>query len=230
MEKAYNLLANNPRVVVLDARNLKSYNAGHIRGSFCVRLSSDGKGLEKIAGPGWSSRCWWDRHVLLITSSSPTPPASKKRKLEQSDPVLQFLSQEGLVKSLLVLYNDPTVGNDKANTFSSFTRQYPFLVTKSHKATLISRYPSEVLPQLLYLGDMENAKSKSQLEELKITHVVTIHSDSIQFDKSLIHMFLELADEPTANIAQYFEPVFKFIQDVEKTGGRVLVHCGAGAS
>lgn len=37
-------------------------------------------------------------------------------------------------------------------------------------------------------------------------------------------------NEPTANIAQYFEPVYEFIQGIEMKRGRVLVHCGAGAS
>lgn len=246
MEKVYNSLANNPRLLVLDSRSLQSYNAGHIKGSFCVTLSSDGKSLQKLAGSPWSSKCWWDRDVLLVTSTaSPSPSQSpssskkKKRRLEEkssdADVVLQFLSKESLVKSLLILGGDDTAttiiaGNAKANIFSSFAKQYPFFITKSHKAVLVSGYPSEILPQCLYLGDMENAKSESQLEELKISHVVTIHSECISFSKPIVCMFFELADEPTANIAQYFEPVYEFIQGVEMKRGRVLVHCGAGAS
>lgn len=250
MEKIYNSLANNPRLLVLDSRSVQSYNAGHIKGSFCVTLSSDGKSLQKLAGPPWSSKCWWDRDVLLVTSTpspspSPSPSQSpsfsktKKRRLEEKssdiDVVLQFLSKESLVKSLLLLGGDDTAttrtaGDAKASTFSSFAKQYPFFVTKSHKAAFVSGYPSEILPQCLYLGDMENSKSKSQLEELKISHVVTIHSECISFNKPIVCMFFELSDEPTANIAQYFQPVYEFIQNVEMKRGRVLVHCGAGAS
>lgn len=248
MDKIYNSLANNPRLLVLDSRSLQSYNAGHIKGSFCITVSSDGKSLQKLAGSPWSSKCWWDRDVLLVTSTaspSPSPSQSpssskkKKRRLEEkssdADAVLQFLYKENLVKSLLILGGDETTttttaGGAKVSTFSAFAKQYPFFVTKSHKAALVSGYPSEILPQCLYLGDMENAKSESQLEELKITHVVTIHSECISFKKSIVCMFFELADEPTANIAQYFEPVYEFIQGIEMKRGRVLVHCGAGAS
>jgi hypothetical protein len=119
MEKVYNSLANNPRLLVLDSRSLQSYNAGHIKGSFCVTLSSDGKSLQKLAGSPWSSKCWWDRDVLLVTSTaSPSPSQSpssskkKKRRLEEkssdADVVLQFLSKESLVKSLLILGGDDT--------------------------------------------------------------------------------------------------------------------------
>lgn len=213
MDKIYNSLANNPRLLVLDSRSLQSYNAGHIKGSFCITVSSDGKSLQKLAGSPWSSKCWWDRDVLLVTSTtSPSPlpsqsPSSskkKKRRLEEkssdADAVLQFLYKENLVKSLLILGGDETTttttaGGAKVSTFSAFAKQYPFFVTKSHKAALVSGYPSEILPQCLYLGDMENAKSESQLEELKITHVVTIHSECISFKKSIVCMFFELAGQ-----------------------------------
>lgn len=163
MEKVYNSLANNPRLLVLDSRSVQSYNAGHIKGSFCVTLSSDGKSLQKLAGPPWSSKCWWDRDVLLVTSTpSPSPSQSpsfskkKKRRLEEkssdANVVLQFLSNESLVKSLLILGGDDTAtttaaGDAKVSTFSSFAKQYPFFVTKSHKAALVSGYPSEMSQQ-----------------------------------------------------------------------------------
>ncbi|EFJ31072.1 hypothetical protein SELMODRAFT_27558, partial [Selaginella moellendorffii] len=37
-------------------------------------------------------------------------------------------------------------------------------------------------------------------------------------------------DEPNANITQYFEPAFEFIEEAKRAKARVLVHCGAGAS
>lgn len=39
-----------------------------------------------------------------------------------------------------------------------------------------------------------------------------------------------VADESGANIAQHFEPSYQFVEEAESEGGKVLIHCGAGAS
>lgn len=68
------------------------------------------------------------------------------------------------------------------------------------------------------------------MEDLEITHVLTIHTDAFKIGKQFVKLFCNLADDPRADIAQYFEPAFEFIEDARKSGARVLVHCGAGAS
>lgn len=40
----------------------------------------------------------------------------------------------------------------------------------------------------------------------------------------------DVADESGANIAQHFEPSYQFVEEAESEGGKVLIHCGAGAS
>lgn len=39
-----------------------------------------------------------------------------------------------------------------------------------------------------------------------------------------------VADESGADIRQHFDPMYDFVEKARKEGGRVLVHCGAGAS
>lgn len=38
------------------------------------------------------------------------------------------------------------------------------------------RFPSEVLPRQLYLGDWQNAEDHAALRQLRITHLLTIHN------------------------------------------------------
>lgn len=124
--RAFNALMGDARLLVLDTRSPRSYADRHIRGSVCVKLSSNGRTLERVAGPGpptWSKNCWWDRNILIVS-----PNYSRKRegkggrdddeetgerdrkkrrksyqKGDEADPLLDFLLQEGLVRSVKVL-------------------------------------------------------------------------------------------------------------------------------
>ncbi|KAH8959314.1 hypothetical protein BDL97_06G072700 [Sphagnum fallax] len=261
--RAFNALMGDTKLLVLDTRTARSYGERHIRGSVCVELSSNGRTLEKVAGPGpptWSRNCWWGRNVLIVspnysrksgkrrTSSSKSRrddgeggedqeerERKKQRKnpqesadgAEEAEPVVKFLLKEGCVKSVKVL----EVGDDDSkDAFSLFARQYPFLVTKSTKAASIPSYPAEIVPGFLYLGDLDHAKADNRLDDLNITHVVTIHTEPVTLKKRFVQLFFNLADEAGADIAQHFGPMFEFVEDARKAGAKVLVHCGAGAS
>lgn len=68
--RAFNALMGDTKLLVLDTRTARSYGERHIRGSVCVELSSNGRTLEKVAGPGpptWSRNCWWGRNVLIVS-------------------------------------------------------------------------------------------------------------------------------------------------------------------
>lgn len=219
------MLMDKPRMLVLDARLPSLFAASHIRGSICVAMQ--GRTLTSLGGPGpptWSSNCWWDRHVLLIIG-----PASRKRKAPDaltSHPVFTFLQEEGLVRSLHLL--EPDQGD--VDAFTSFANSYPFLIARSTKAAEIDGYPTEIIPRLLFLGDMSHATSQSRLKELQISHVLTIHTEPLKLPNSFVHTFFDLEDAPSANIAQYFEPMYEFVEKAKSARKRVLIHCGAGAS
>lgn len=236
--RAFNTLMNKPRVLVLDARSLSAYSAGHIRGSICVTCSPSSRTLQRVAGPGppsWSDSCWWDRHVLVITSTHFNPPSRKRKKsavLENEAPdssactVYNFLQKEGLVRSLQLL--EKNEGEEDA--FVSFAKTYPFLVTKSTKASKIENYPTEIVSGLLFLGDMQHAKAENRLKDLQISQVLTIHTEPLELSESFVHTHFDLEDAPSADISQYFEPMYEFVERAKTIGARVLVHCGAGAS
>jgi dual specificity MAP kinase phosphatase len=51
------------------------------------------------------------------------------------------------------------------------------------KTAIFFRYPAEIIPGKLYLGDWKHAQDAYGLEQLGITGVITIHQDpeSISF-------------------------------------------------
>lgn len=219
---------DNPRLLVLDARPASLYAAGHIRGSVCVTFT---RTLEGVAGPGpptWYENCWWDRHVLLVVGPSSTRKrkAGEGRPRGSSDAVYKFLQEEGLVRSLQLL--EAEEGED--DVFSSFARSYPFLITRSTKASEIESYPTEIVPGLLFLGDLSHATARNRLDNLHISHVLTIHTEPLKLSKSFVHIFFDLEDASCADIAKYFEPMYEFVERARRAQERVLVHCGAGAS
>lgn len=223
------MIMDKQRVLVLDTRPASLFSASHIRGSVCVALH--GRTLTRMAGPGppaWSPNCWWDRHVLLVSA-----PTSRKRKArEGNDPtstshvVFTFLQEEGLVRSIQLL--EAEKGEDDA--FISFASAYPFLITRSTKAAEIDNYPTEIIPGFLFLGDLAHATSQNHLENLHISHVVSIHTEPLTLPNSFVHIFFDLEDAPFADIAQYFEPMYEFVERARAAQKRVLIHCGAGAS
>jgi protein-tyrosine phosphatase len=95
-------------------------------------------------------------------------------------------------------------------------------------------YPSDIMPQFLYLGNFYDANNKVELQELGITHIVDVTSEMLSFESAqqlgLTYLSIPIWDMEGVNIAEHFEKVLGFIDDARATGGRVLVHCRAGIS
>lgn len=97
--RAYNALMGDSRLLVLDTRSARAYADRHIRGSVCVELSSNGRTLERIAGPGpptWSKNCWWDRNILIV---SPNYSRRREEKARKGDNVWRRNDQSDEVKA-----------------------------------------------------------------------------------------------------------------------------------
>ncbi|KAK5575337.1 hypothetical protein RB653_010595 [Dictyostelium firmibasis] len=119
--------------------------------------------------------------------------------------------------------------------FNQFQKDYPFMcngtISSSSSGGGSQLYPSEIIKDFLYLGGAENAGSRQQLINLKITHIVNMAGE---LDDIYPHLYkyyrANLDDRPKANIYEHFEPVIEFIDDCKKQGGRILVHCAMGIS
>ncbi|EGG21766.1 putative protein tyrosine phosphatase [Cavenderia fasciculata] len=154
--------------------------------------------------------------------------------LESRDPTSWF----NFVLHYLIARSKKTAISIYDNGFEAFNQHYPFLcrgVTVSNKAYRnipeSSLYPSEILKDFIYLGAYENATSRSQLDNLKITHIVNMASE---LEDAFPHLYkyyrADLDDNFRADITSHFEPINQFIDSAKATGGRVLVHCAMGIS
>ncbi|GAB2221408.1 hypothetical protein Drorol1_Dr00012584 [Drosera rotundifolia] len=87
----------------------------------------------------------------------------------------------------------------------------------------------------LFIGGTLAARSVYTLQHLGITHILCLCSNEIgQSDSQYPHLFeyknFSISDEEDTNISAIFGEACDFIDHVEQTGGKVLVHCFEGRS
>ncbi|BDA42767.1 probable dual specificity protein phosphatase 6 at N-terminal half [Coccomyxa sp. Obi] len=184
--------------------------------AYCIRLAANGKALldysKNSYDVSWSQDCWWDKAVIVYGDS----------KLKRDHPVVAFLANDKHAKSLAI-YKEG---------FEGFQKAYPFLCSASVKNNAIKRYPAEIVPKVLYLGDWEHAQQTERLDELNVRRVITIHNnpENMQLPAKFKHLRLQLADVDTQDISKFFATAYTFIEEARGANEGVLVHCGAGVS
>ena len=127
------------------------------------------------------------------------------------------------------------VTSDSFN-FEEFQRNYPFVCVSSKEdegwGTVRKRYPSVIIPNKFYLGDMRNRQHTKLLKHLGITHIVDISRGKFDDEELFEILAIDLNDVPHAPINEYFDEAVEFIDNAfgadEKN--RVFVHCQAGIS
>ncbi|XP_052747503.1 dual specificity protein phosphatase MPK-4 [Bicyclus anynana] len=86
----------------------------------------------------------------------------------------------------------------------------------------------------LYLGNLACARDSKTLEQLKITHILTIDlvplPRSILDRTSLTIKYMKLADVPKEDLISHLPECNDFIRQAIASGGTVLVHCYFGVS
>ncbi|OAY77322.1 dual specificity protein phosphatase PHS1-like isoform X1 [Ananas comosus] len=87
----------------------------------------------------------------------------------------------------------------------------------------------------LFIGGALAARSMYTLQHLGITHILCLCSNEIgQSDSQYLDVFeyknFSISDDEDADISDLFEEASDFIDNVEKSGGKVLVHCFEGKS
>ncbi|KAL1553704.1 Very-long-chain (3R)-3-hydroxyacyl-CoA dehydratase [Salvia divinorum] len=87
----------------------------------------------------------------------------------------------------------------------------------------------------LFIGGALAARSVYTLQLLGITHILCLCSNEIgQADSQFPDLFeyknFSICDHENANISDIFQEAHDFINNVEKMGGKVLVHCFEGKS
>eukprot|EP01059_Diplonema_ambulator_P032059 TRINITY_DN60_c0_g2_i1.p1 TRINITY_DN60_c0_g2~~TRINITY_DN60_c0_g2_i1.p1 ORF type:complete len:220 (+),score=66.49 TRINITY_DN60_c0_g2_i1:55-660(+) len=91
---------------------------------------------------------------------------------------------------------------------------------------------SSVVGDWLFIGGYLDACNERWMRANEITHVVNAASECT--GKSICHpscvLNLELKDNLSAPIADYFNTVCEFIDRARSEGGKVLIHCKKGIS
>ncbi|EJD53808.1 phosphatases II [Auricularia subglabra TFB-10046 SS5] len=85
----------------------------------------------------------------------------------------------------------------------------------------------------IYVSDLYTATSKTALNDLGITHVISLLQSEITLPVDVkSHLQLHIADVPSSNILQHFNETTHFIRDAlaGSENHRVLVHCVWGMS
>ena len=83
----------------------------------------------------------------------------------------------------------------------------------------------------VYLGDISSAYNKEKLKEQGITHILcTILGVEPVFPNDFVYKNIYLRDVPSQEILNYLDECADFIDQAQKQGGKVLVHCMCGIS
>ena len=131
--------------VLLDARSAAAFTKRMIRGAHSASVTAEG--AVAVAG---APRCWWDQTVCVYGDAEEGAP--------EENALLDALCRDGQARDLLVL----------TEPFSSFRKAFPFLSARgdSSKASKRPSYPSCIVPDLLYLGDLADASALGTLREV----------------------------------------------------------------
>ncbi|XP_041485385.1 probable rhodanese domain-containing dual specificity protein phosphatase [Lytechinus variegatus] len=121
--------------------------------------------------------------------------------------------------------------------YDTFHKTYPFLCnnltirSEQDRRQNFSSYPSVVLEDILYQGNVKHSKNETVLKNLKITHILNVSMECQNaFPKSFEYLQVKVEDESTEQLSPHLERAAKFIAGAINGGGRVLVHCVQGKS
>jgi atypical dual specificity phosphatase len=107
------------------------------------------------------------------------------------------------------------------------------------RITLISDAANTEKPSSIsgsvFIGGALAARSMYTLQHLGVTHVLCLCSNETgQSDSQYPHLFhyknFSICDDEDADISNLFKEAHDFIDEVERVGGKVLVHCFEGRS
>lgn len=201
--------------VLFDLRPAVAYATRHARGAHSVSLTADGE----IMAP---AKSWWDKPVCVY--------AEEEADGIGDHPVVLALQKDGQARRILAL----------SEPYSAFDHSFPFLSAKGDSRSAAKRppsYPSSILRNLLYLGDLEDAAALPRLREtINVRHCVTALADPPNSLKASVaeskaeHTWCNVRDVEQADIKEHFERAYDVIEKARAAGTAVLVHCSRGVS
>jgi protein-tyrosine phosphatase len=93
-------------------------------------------------------------------------------------------------------------------------------------------FPSMIIDDFLYHGELAHARNIELLRKLDIRHIITVCDFKLK--KEIFNNFnvlwIDLHDIPLADISQYFDQTNEFLNACKSKNEKVLVHCQMGVS
>jgi serine/threonine/tyrosine-interacting-like protein 1 len=120
--------------------------------------------------------------------------------------------------------------------FERFSAEYPFLRTQKIMYTILEleklpRYPAEILPLSLYLGDRSHAYNAALNYNMKIAVHVNVAAELYPaYPATISTLHVPAKDEESEDLLQRFEEVCEFIGKHVGSSKRVLVFGELGIS
>mmetsp|Transcript_11961 Transcript_11961/g.35836 ORF Transcript_11961/g.35836 Transcript_11961/m.35836 type:complete len:480 (-) Transcript_11961:160-1599(-) len=214
--RAFTACGGDPKTFVFDVRPHKQFQKSHVALAYNVRVSANGQALLDYSKNQYDVRfskdCWWGQPVVVYGDEG----------LRKDNPVVKFLAQEKRCKSIHIFKHG----------YAALEKKLPYICTQSLKANCARKYPSEILPGEVYLGEWSHAEAHERLLELNVRRVVTIHNspENMELPAKFKHLRFQLADVDTQNVAPFFNTTYDFVEEGRAAGHATLIHCGAGVS
>lgn len=94
------------------------------------------------------------------------------------------------------------------------------------------RFPSIILDDFLYLGDLRNRRDVCLLRAWNIRNIISVIEYKVkeEISNEFNVMWINLQDCMSANIGQYFDQTNELIESSRSKNQKVFVHCQAGVS
>jgi hypothetical protein len=146
---------------------------------------------------------------------------------------VQWVENANLVTKILAL---------KSINFDSFAAAYPqcwYLYRGTDVSSGIQKrpakeYPTNIVPQFLYLCGYYEATDEKILQQLNITHIVDATgakmSAAAALKSGIQYLPVQIWDLEGVDITKHFDRVLSFIDAARESNGATVVHCRAGVS
>ena len=236
----YNALQTAPwskHFLLLDIRSVELFNKSRIYNAINVDFDQikDMETLKQLSDIPCSKanilKFIGNKKIIIYASNT----NDTKESSEKINAFKQLLIKEENVTNCRILRDG----------FECFSNKYPFCVVNSNKR--LPKYPHEIIPNKLYLGNGHQATNKMIVSTLNITHTANISKKiKCAFPEKIKYIDVQIDDLEAEDILSHIQKVVDFIDtalnttdsnDIDdqkennnKATNRVLVHCQYGIS
>jgi protein-tyrosine phosphatase len=141
---------------------------------------------------------------------------------------LDFGNKQTINKIISPIVSPLPIDSKNQKTPNSFKGLFPEMKTPITPPRFEIRPMDQIIPNL-WLGEL---LSERELIENNFTHVLSIYDKQPDFIDSphFITKWINIKDNGSENISDYFEECSEFIHNVLQSGGKIYVHCQFGFS